>query len=178
MSSFIPGREGVEALPYGGRVAWVDGQRYCAAPTSHQPLSHGALRRDSSPFRGAEGWADILALYAHVYHDADTFVPLTPVRGGVPDAPRWCDRRGGFTASVRPARQHARLIRRARLRPPPHVCNPAGTARAPFVRANRGSYSTQAGRAWKPSPTVDWVGISAKPTLPTRAAPPPPSFFR
>ena len=37
------------------RPALVDGRRYCAAPTLHQPLSHGATRRDSSPFRGAEG---------------------------------------------------------------------------------------------------------------------------
>ena len=35
--------------------ALVAGRRYCAAPRLHQPLSHGAKRRDSSPFRGAEG---------------------------------------------------------------------------------------------------------------------------
>ena len=45
----IPRREGVEALPYDG---W---RGIRSLPASHQPISHGAKRRDSSPFRGAEG---------------------------------------------------------------------------------------------------------------------------
>ena len=49
-----PGGRGSPPLRWGG---WVDWQRDCAAPTLHQPLSHGAKRRDSSPFRGAKGWA-------------------------------------------------------------------------------------------------------------------------
>ena len=48
-----PGGRGSPPLRWGG---WVDWQRYYVAPTLHQPLSHGAKRRDSSPFRGAEGW--------------------------------------------------------------------------------------------------------------------------
>ena len=73
---------GGEAIP-----AWVDGRRGCAAPTLHQPLSHGATRRDSSPFRGAEGWEEVYSVYASAYHDADTYVSHPPVRGGVLDAP-------------------------------------------------------------------------------------------
>ena len=81
-----PGGRG--SPPIRGVVARVDWQRYYAAPTSHQPLSHGAKRRDSSPFRGAEGWAEACGVYATVYHDADACVSLMPVRGGVLDAPR------------------------------------------------------------------------------------------
>ena len=95
-------------------VAWVDGQRYYAAPTLHQPLSHGAKRRDSSPFRGAEGWVEVCGVYASVCRDADTYVSLLPVRGGVLDAPRSCYRRGGLDAPVRRDRWHPLLIRRAR----------------------------------------------------------------
>ena len=39
-------------------------------------------------------------------------------------------------------------------RPQPSVSNPAGTARAPFLRAHPRYPSSHAGRAWKPSPTV------------------------
>ena len=39
-------------------------------------------------------------------------------------------------------------------RPQLHASNPAGTARAPFLRAHPRYPSTHAGRAWKPSPTV------------------------
>ena len=54
--SFIPGRAGVEARPYGG---W---RGILSSPTLHQPLSHGAKRRDSSPFRGAEGGCGAITL--------------------------------------------------------------------------------------------------------------------
>ena len=123
---------GVEARPYGEWGAPVDKRRDCAAPTLRQPLSHGAERRDSSPFRGAEGWVEVCGVYASVCRDADTYVSLLPVRGGVLDAPRSCYRRGGLDAPVRRDRWHPLLIRRARFRPPPNICNPAGTARAPF----------------------------------------------
>ena len=97
------------------RPARVDGQRYFAAPTLHQPLSHGASRRDSSPFRGAEGRAEVCGVYALVYHDADTVVFLPPVRGGVLDAPCLRDRRAALDADVRLDRQHPRLPRCANL---------------------------------------------------------------
>ena len=87
------------------------------SPTLHQPLSHGALRRDSSPFRGAEAWADVCGVCAFVYHDADTVVFLPPVRGGVLDAPWLRDCRGWLDASVRPDRQHPRHPRCAILTP-------------------------------------------------------------
>ena len=145
------------------RPALVDGQRWYAAPTLHQPLSHGAKRRDSSPFRGAEGWVEICGVYASVYHDADTHVQHSPVRGGVLDAPRSRDRRGGVVAPVRRDRWHPRHLRCVRLRPPPNASNPAGTARAPFHTGVRGGPSTDAGRAWKPAPTIDWESFSAQP---------------
>ena len=102
------------------------------APTFHQPLSHAASRRASSPFRGAEGWAVVCGVYASVYHDADTYVSLMPVRGGVLDAPRSCDSRAALDAFVWRGRPHPRHPRCARHRPQPNVCNPAGAARAPF----------------------------------------------
>ena len=123
-----PGGRGSPPLRWDG----VDGQRYCIAPTLHQPLSHAASRRDSSPFRGAKGWAEICGVYASVSHDADTYVSHPPVRGGVPDAPRLRDCRGAVVADGRRDRLHPRHPRCARLRPPPHASNPAGTARAPF----------------------------------------------
>ena len=90
---------GGEAIP-----AWVDGRRGCAAPTLHQPLSHGAKRRDSSPSRGAEGWEEVCGVCASVYRDADTVVSLLPVRGGVLDAPRMRECRAALAASVRRGR--------------------------------------------------------------------------
>ena len=102
------------------RPALVDRQRWYAAPTLHQPLSHGAMRRDSSPFRGAERWADVCGVCASVYRDADTVVFLSPVRGGVLDAPRLRDRLASLDASVRPDQLSPCHPRRARLRPPPN----------------------------------------------------------
>ncbi len=49
-------RAGVEARPYDG---W---RGIRISPTLHQPLSHGAKRRDSSPFRGAEGGCGAITL--------------------------------------------------------------------------------------------------------------------
>ena len=61
------GRRRFRAPPHRhARPASVDWRRYFAAPTLHQPLSHGAERRDSSPFRGAEGWAEVVTL-AHLF---------------------------------------------------------------------------------------------------------------
>ena len=74
------------------------------SPTSHQPLSHGASRRDSSPFRGAEGVGGGLHPCASVYRDADSVVFLPPVRGGVLDAPWSRDCRGGLAADVQRGR--------------------------------------------------------------------------
>ncbi len=67
----------------------------------YQPLSHAASRRDSSPFRGAERWAEVCGVCASVCRDADTVVFLPPVRGGVLDAPRSLDCRAALDASVR-----------------------------------------------------------------------------
>ena len=80
-----------------------------------QPLSHGASRRDSSPFRGAEGWAKVCGVGATVYHDADTYVTHPPVRGGVLDAPRSHDRRASLDATVWLGRFCPRHPRCARL---------------------------------------------------------------
>ena len=104
------------------RPARVDGQRRYTPPTLHQPLSHGAKRRDSSPFRGAEGWEEVCGVSASAYrdadtycHDADTYVSLMPVRGGVLDAPWSCDHRADLYAPVRRAQFYPCLPRRARL---------------------------------------------------------------
>ena len=67
------------------------------------------------PFQGSRGVGGGGYLYASVYHDAETYVTHSPVRGGVPDAPRLRDRRAALDASVRLDRQHPRHQRRARL---------------------------------------------------------------
>ena len=73
-----------------------------------------------------------------------------PVRGGVLDAPRSCDRRAALDAFVWRGRPHPRHPRCARHRPQPNVCNPAGAARAPFhtgepkLSANRGRAGVEA----------------------------------
>ena len=48
-------RAGVEARPYGG-LGRFTGNVVATYQRRPQPLSHGPSRRDSSPFRGAEGW--------------------------------------------------------------------------------------------------------------------------
>ena len=129
---------------------------FTGAPTLHQPLSHGAMRRDSSPFRGAEAWEEVCGVYASASHDADTYVSLTPVRGGVLDAPRSPDRRATLDASVRLDQPHPRFPQRVRIRPPPNASNPAGTARAPF-RAGEPTLSVIPGRAGvEARPYVGW----------------------
>ena len=147
---------------------WVDWQRRHAAPTLHQPLSHAASRRDSSPFRGAEGFAEVCGVGASVYHDADTVVFLQPVRGGVLDAPRSRDRRAELDASVRLDRLHLRHHGAPTLRLQPNDSYSAGTARAPFRAGVRGCPSSQAGRAWKISPYGVWVGVSEQLASPAR----------
>ena len=52
-ASVIPRREGVEACPYGG-LGRFTGNVVATYQRRPQPLSHGALRRDGSPCRGAE----------------------------------------------------------------------------------------------------------------------------
>ena len=68
---------------------------------------------------------------------AETYPIATTVGGGVLDAPRLRDCRGGLVADGRRGRLQPRLTRRTWWHPPPNVSNPAGTARAPFVRARR-----------------------------------------
>ena len=77
---------------------------------------------------------EVWGVYALVYHDADTVVFLSPVRGGVLDAPWLRDCRGGVGADGRRSRLRRRLMRRVRLCLLPNVCDFAGTARAPLVR--------------------------------------------
>ena len=43
----------------------------------------------------------VCGVYASVYHDADAYVPLTPVRGGVLDAPRSVDEQAYLKAPRR-----------------------------------------------------------------------------
>ena len=91
------------------------------------------LRAATAPLSGEpRAWEEVCGVYAHVYHVADTVVFLPPVRGGVLDAPWLRDCRGGLGADIRLDRLHPRLIRRTWWHPPPHVSNPAGTARAPL----------------------------------------------
>ena len=71
-----------------------------------------------------------------------TSVCLAPtVGGGVLDAPRSRDRRGRLAADVERDRWHPCFPRHARLRSPSSVCNPAGTARAPFCETWRSELS-------------------------------------
>ena len=180
-----------------------------AHPTNVAPTPQSRRRAPRQlPFQGSRGVGRGGYPCASVYrdadtycHNADTFVPLMPVGGGVLDAPRSRDHRAALDAPVRRDQPHPRFPRCARLRLPPNVCDFAGTARAPLVRARRlvgawnprrpSSYgrdvedaapyggcetyadacrvtgaprcpSSNAGRAWKPAPTV---GIRISPTL-------------
>ena len=113
--SVHPRRAGVEARPYGGWLRRLTGNVISPHPRYTQPLSHGAERRDSSPFRGAEGRAEVCGVYALVYHDADTVVFLSPVRGGVLDAPRSRDRRADLYAPAQRDQPRRRFPRCAIL---------------------------------------------------------------
>ena len=128
-------------------VGWRTRSVSCA----HSPSSHAASRRDSSPFRGAEGWAEVCGVYASVCRDADTVVFLPPVRGGVLDAPWSRDCRGGVVANIGCGLLHPRHLRCAHLRLPLHISYSAGAARAPFRRANQRYPFTHAGRASSPA---------------------------
>ena len=86
------------------------------------------------------------------------------VRVGVSMKPPLSDIRAGLDAPVRRGRLYPRRPRCARWRPPPSVCDFAGTARAPFQTGVRGGPSSKAGRAWKPAPTVGGDGFSVKST--------------
>ena len=92
-SSFLPRRAGVEARPYGGHQHLTDaGTNPSVTP----------LRAATAPLSGEpRAWAEVCGVYALVYHDADTVVFLSPVRGGVLDAPRSLDCRAALDASVR-----------------------------------------------------------------------------
>ena len=122
----------------------------------HQPLSHGASRRDSSPFRGAKGWAKVCGVGATVYHDADTFVPHPPVRGGVLDAPRLRDCRASLDASVRLDQLYPRHPRRARLASTAQriISRGHGPRTIFYVRTHVIHHPTPGGRG---SPPLRWV---------------------
>ena len=93
-----------------GRLATLVRRTYLA-PT---PQSRRYAPRQL-PFQGSRGPGGGFHLYASVYHDAATSVSLLPVRGGVLDAPRWCDRRAALDAYVWPDRFCPRFPRCARL---------------------------------------------------------------
>ena len=90
------------------------------------------------------------------------------VRGGVLDAPRSRDCRGGLVASVRPDRQHPRHTRRADIASTAQrIQIPRAQPAHLFKRAHPRYPSTKAGWAWKPAPTACWVGIRSSPTPPS-----------
>ena len=128
-------RAGVEARPYGG---WLRGLT-CNVIAPYPPCTNPSVTAQSAataPLSGEpRAWAEVWGDGASVYHDADTYVAQPPVRGGVLDAPRSRDRRGGLVADVRHGRLHPRHPRCVCLRPTPNVCDFAGAARAPFGRS-------------------------------------------
>ena len=76
------------------------------------------LRAATAPLSGEpRAWAEVCGVCASVYHDADTYVSLTPVRGGVLDAPPLRDCRAASDAPVRPDRLYPRHLRCVRLPP-------------------------------------------------------------
>ena len=91
-SSVHPRRAGVEARPYGRHPHLTH-----VAPT---PQSRRKAPRQL-PFQGSRGaWEEVCGDGASAYRDADSYVSLTPVRGGVLDAPWLRDCRGGVVAAV------------------------------------------------------------------------------
>ena len=150
-------REGVEARSYGGLRGLTD---YMVSPHRRRTNpSVTALRAVTAPLSGEpRGWEEVCGVCASDCRDADTCVSLPPVRGGVPDAPWLRDCRGALDAPVRRDLLHPRHLRRACLASttqriqsrghrPRTICT--GVRRYPF---------TDAGRAWKPAPTVRCVG--------------------
>ena len=89
------------------------------------PSSNGRGVEDAAPyggcdrvsFSGAVRCTDVecVCLSVTVMFHAETFVPQPPVRGGVLDAPRSRDHRGGVGADGRRDRLHPRLPRCAHL---------------------------------------------------------------
>ena len=105
----------------GGYVTMVHRGRCTLQDGAYRTLRHTSLRlRKTIPHGSAE-----------------TYPHATTVGGGVLDAPRLWDCRGGLVADVGRGRLHPRLIRCARWRPPPSVCDFAGTARAPLAASRR-----------------------------------------
>ena len=100
-------------------------------PRYTQPLSHGATRRDSSPFRGAEGVGGACYPCATVYHDADTCVSHPPYGAASPTPLPLDDGRRGFVAEryVSPRRAHRP---RCAVR---QMTGDAGYTRPPHLRA-------------------------------------------
>ena len=94
-------------------------------------------------------------------------VSLLPVRGGVLDAPRSCDRRAALDASFRRDRQHPRLIRCACLASTAQRMQSRGHSPRTISSGRTGViHLSHAGRAWKPSPTVCGEDIRVSPTSP------------
>ena len=122
MWSFIPGREGVEVRPYGVRLRWSTDNVIAPHPPCTNP-SVTALSAATAPLSGEPrgGWG--LGAFARLF--TTMLIPsssLTPVRGGVPDAPRLWDCRGwvGCRRSAWPIAP-ASPPRCVRWRPPPNV---------------------------------------------------------
>ena len=98
------------------------GRAWKPSPTGPPPLTHVAPTPQSRryaprqlPFQGSRGMGGGGYLFASASHDADTYVYLLPVRGGVLDAPRLRDCRGEMGADGRRGRLHSRYPRCAHL---------------------------------------------------------------
>ena len=111
MWSFIPGRAGVEARPYGalGMCQRANGAvRHPTQGASRTPPPTVVARCRFQRSRKVQ-FITPVTLYAA------SPVTLTPVSGGVPDAPCSRDRRAALVASVRPDQPRPRHPRCARL---------------------------------------------------------------
>ena len=125
-----PRRGGLPRPARRGLTGNVGAPRTHVAPT---PQSRRRAPRQL-PFQGSRGVGRRFMAMAHLFtHDADTYVYLTPVRGGVLDAPRSDYYRGGFVAPPFGVADFTpRFPRCTRICLPPSVCDFAGTARAPI----------------------------------------------
>ena len=97
------------------RPAWVDGLRDCAAPTSAATPQSRRFAARQLPCKGSRGAGRYLSTLRTCLLRCGYRGFLLPVRGGVPDAPRLCDRRAALDASVRRDQLRPRFPRRSRL---------------------------------------------------------------
>ena len=158
-------RAGVEARPYSG-LRGLTGD--VITPHRRRPNPSVTVQSAATaPLSGEpRAWVEACSVYASVYHDADTVVFLSPVRGGVLDAPTLPVRRGGMVAAVERDQLHPRHLRCVRLRLSPNVCKSRGHSPRTISCGDVPVYSRPPLRCKNPpAGPVDFFQVSSTPHI-------------